>query len=150
MTAPRLDDQLCFQLYTASRLMTRAYRPLLKRLGITYPQYLALMVLWQWDDEGEPPQPVGALGRRLLLDTGTLTPLLKRLEQAGFVTRTRDSQDERVVRIELTDTGRELSRQAEAVPMELVSRYDGSTTDLSALREAVRRLAAHSRPMGGF
>jgi DNA-binding MarR family transcriptional regulator len=140
VTAPRLDDQLCFQLYTASRLVTRAYRPLLNELGITYPQYIALMVLWEWNDGGEPAQTVGALGERLLLDSGTLTPLLKRMEQNGLVNRSRDPSDERVVRIELTKQGVELSEQAASVPMELACKFKGEIEDLLSLRESVRYL----------
>ena len=140
MTAPRLDDQLCFQLYTASRLVTRAYRPLLSELGITYPQYIALMVLWEWNDGGEPAQTVGALGERLLLDSGTLTPLLKRMEQNGLVKRSRDTIDERVVRIELTKQGVALSEQAARVPMELACKFKGDIEDLLSLRESVRYL----------
>ena len=140
MTAPRLDDQLCFQLYTASRLVTRAYRPLLNDLGITYPQYIALMVLWEWNDSGKPAQPVGALGERLLLDSGTLTPLLKRMEQNGLVNRSRDPNDERIVRIELTNQGVDLSEQAAGVPMDLACKFKGEVGDLLMLREAVRSL----------
>ena len=140
MTAPRLDDQLCFQLYTASRLVTRAYRPLLNELGITYPQYIALMVLWEWNDGGEPAQTVGALGERLLLDSGTLTPLLKRMEQNGLVKRSRDTIDERVVRIELTKQGVALSEQAARVPMELACKFKGDVDELMVLRESVRNL----------
>jgi MarR family transcriptional regulator, organic hydroperoxide resistance regulator len=140
VTAPRLDDQLCFQLYTASRLVTRAYRPLLSELGITYPQYIALMVLWEWNDGGEPAQTVGALGERLLLDSGTLTPLLKRMEQNGLVKRSRDTIDERVVRIELTKQGVALSEQAARVPMELACKFKGDVDELMVLRESVRNL----------
>ena len=86
----RLDNQLCFALYAASGLVTRAYRPLLEPLGLTYPQYLVMLVLWE-----DAPRTVKALGQALDLDSGTLTPLLKRLEAARFVTRRRDAQDER-------------------------------------------------------
>ena len=140
MTAPRLDDQLCFQLYTASRLATRAYRPLLRELGITYPQYIALMVLWEWHDNGKPAQPVGALGERLLLDSGTLTPLLKRLEQNGLVDRIRDPVDERVVRIALTAQGVALSEQATGIPMKLACKFNGEVSELLMLREGIRNL----------
>ena len=140
MTAPRLDDQLCFQLYTASRLATRAYRPLLRELGITYPQYIALMVLWEWNDGGKPAQPVGALGERLLLDSGTLTPLLKRMEQNGLVDRSRDPDDERIVRIALTKQGIALSERATGIPMKLACKFSGEVGDLLTLREAIRSL----------
>lgn len=113
-----LDDQLCFVLYAASRAMTRAYQPMLRDLAITYPQYLALMVLWEWDSataRGEEPDcGVGALGRRLMLDSGTLTPLLKRMEQHGLVTRQRAPQDERITLLAITDAGRALKPRAQA------------------------------------
>ena len=111
----RLDDQLCFMLYATSRAIQQMYRPALDSLGVTYPQYLVLLVLWEQDD-----MPVGAIGRRLMLETGTLTPLIKRLEAAEMVTRTRDSQDERVVRVRLTDKGRGLQPHASTVPQHLV------------------------------
>jgi DNA-binding MarR family transcriptional regulator len=107
----RLDRQLCFALYAASRAMTRAYGPVLEPLGLTYPQYLVMLVLWETDD-----RTVGELGDRLGLDSGTLTPLLKRLEQRELIGRSRDPADERVVRIRLTDAGRALRDQATHVP----------------------------------
>ena len=103
----RLDDQLCFALYSASHLMTRAYRPMLAAIGLTYPQYLAMLVLWEADD-----LTVGALGERLFLDSGTLTPLLKRLEALGHVERRRDPADERQVRVRLTESGRALEAES--------------------------------------
>ena len=113
----RLDQQLCFPLYAASNLMTRLYRPLLDELGLTYPQYLAMLVLWE-----ASPCTVSALGERLLLDSGTLTPLLKRLETAGLVRRTRDVADERRVLVSLTDDGLALRARADGVPHRLVCR----------------------------
>jgi MarR family transcriptional regulator, organic hydroperoxide resistance regulator len=100
-----LDNQLCFKLYAASRAMIRGYRPMLEQLGLTYPQYLVLMVLWEW--QALPPlhATVKALGERLRLDSGTLTPLLKRLEQQGLVLRRRSTLDEREVLLELTQAG---------------------------------------------
>jgi DNA-binding MarR family transcriptional regulator len=109
--ALRLDQQLCFALYRASRAVIRAYGPLLEPLGLTYPQYLVMLVLWE-----DRSASVKALGERLALDSGTLTPLLKRLEQRGLVTRRRDADDERVVRIELTPEGQKLRARATAVP----------------------------------
>lgn len=106
-----LDHQLCFALYSASLAMTKAYKPLLDALGLTYPQYLVLLVLWEQDDV-----MVSRIGERLFLDSGTLTPLLKRLESAGLVQRTRDSHDERRVRVTLTLEGRVLQQQARSVP----------------------------------
>lgn len=114
-----LDRQLCFALYSASRAVVRAYGPLLDEAGITYPQYLALMVLW---DEPGTALTVGELGEALRLDTGTLTPLLKRLEQAGLVARTRDVADERRVLVSLTSEGLVLRDRVAQVPFELVER----------------------------
>ncbi|HUQ04731.1 MAG TPA: MarR family transcriptional regulator [Kofleriaceae bacterium] len=109
-----LDQQLCFALYSASRAVTRAYAAILEPLGLTYPQYLVMLVLWQ-----EKSASVKVLGERLALDSGTLTPLLKRLEQHGLVTRRRDTADERVVVVELTAEGQKLRTKAKRVPTEL-------------------------------
>ncbi|CAD5110056.1 MarR family winged helix-turn-helix transcriptional regulator [Zestomonas carbonaria] len=104
----QLDDQLCFKLYASSRAVIRAYKPMLDELGLTYPQYLAMLVLWEWQDK-PPEQPtVKALGERLLLDSGTLTPLLKRLQQLGLVERRRALHDEREVHLYLSEAGRRL------------------------------------------
>ena len=108
-TGWRLDHQLCFALYAASLAMTKAYRPLLAPLGLTYPQYLVMLVLWEGDG-----LTVKQAGERLGLDSGTLTPLLKRLEAAGLLQRLRDAADERRVRLQLTAAGRAL--RARAVP----------------------------------
>jgi MarR family transcriptional regulator, organic hydroperoxide resistance regulator len=114
-----LDRQLCFALYSASRAVVRAYSPLLEEAGITYPQYLALMVLW---DEPDRALTVGELGDALRLDTGTLTPLLKRLELAGLVARARDVTDERRVLVTLTHDGLALRDRVARVPFELIER----------------------------
>ena len=110
----RLENQLCFPLYSASNAVVRAYRPLLAALDLTYPQYLVMMVLWE-----EESISVGELGERLFLDSGTLTPLLKRLEGKGFVSRKRSSEDERVRIITVTGAGKALEEQAQAIPREL-------------------------------
>ncbi|CAH2602469.1 Organic hydroperoxide resistance transcriptional regulator [Rhodovastum atsumiense] len=102
-----LDDMLCFALHSTAQAVGRANKPMLDRLGLTYPQYLVMIVLWAEDN-----RTVSAIGEKLFLDSGTLTPLLKRLEAAGFVTRARDAADERQVRIRLTEQGRALRRQA--------------------------------------
>ncbi len=107
----RLDNQLCFLFHRISRDLTAAYRPLLADLGLTYPQYLVMLVLWERDGLG-----VGEIGERLCLDSGTLSPLLRRLASAGLVERARDRADERRVTIHLTPTGRALQARAEAVP----------------------------------
>ena len=106
-----LDRQLCFALYAASLAMTKAYKPLLDPLGLTYPQYLVMLVLWEGDD-----LTVSQLGQRLTLDSGTLTPLLKRLEALGLLQRQRDPADERRVRLQLSPAGRRLQAQARSVP----------------------------------
>lgn len=107
----RLAEFLCFAVYSANHAFNRVYKPLLGALGLTYPQYLAMVALWEQDD-----QTVGGLGARLFLESSTLTPLIKRLEADGLVTRARDADDERVVRVRLTDAGRALRQRAEAVP----------------------------------
>jgi MarR family transcriptional regulator, organic hydroperoxide resistance regulator len=138
--ATRLEEQLCFALYSASRAFTRAYQPLLSPLGLTYPQYLVMLVLW----EGEALS-VSELGARLALDSGTLTPLLKRLEQAKLVKRRRNAEDERVVVVSLTAAGQALHQHALEVPVELACRAGFSLdaaglTRLEELREALQAL----------
>jgi len=110
----KLDNQLCFALYACSRSLTRLYRPLLTKLDITYPQYLVLMVLWEKKKQG-----VTELGERLLLDSGTLTPLLKRMEISGLVKRMRSKEDERKVFVQLTQKGETLKKQAYAIPEQM-------------------------------
>ena len=137
MSAPalRLDNQLCFPLYAAARAVTQAYQPLLARLGLTYPQYLVLMVLWEEDGLS-----VKQIGRRLYLDSGTLTPLLKRLEQAGLVRRVRGRQDERVVQVFLTAGGRRLERRAQEIPQALLCKLAMPLGEVLEVRDGVRRL----------
>ena len=113
----KLDNQLCFRLYAASRLVTQAYHPYLSELGLTYPQYLVLLVLWEQDR-----QPVNDLAKRLHLETNTVTPLLQRMEQQGLVVRKRSSEDGRQVIVSLTETGRELEQRAAGIPEKLGSR----------------------------
>jgi DNA-binding MarR family transcriptional regulator len=137
-----LDNQLCFALYRASRALTRAYAPILEPLGLTYPQYVVMLALWERDDV-----PVKDLGARLSLDSATLTPLLKRLEGDGVVARARDPEDERVVRVRVTPAGRRLRDRARSVPGAILCRtgYDpaspSSLADLGRLREALSALA---------
>jgi len=133
----RLDRQVCFPLYAATNLLTRLYRPVLARLGLTYSQYLVMLVLWE-----HSPQTVGSLGERLHLDSGTLTPLLKRMETAALVTRERDPDDERRVRIALTAQGRSLRGRASGVPATLVRGLDLSSVELESLRAAVQNLVS--------
>ncbi len=122
-----LDNQLCFALYSTSLLMTKVYKPLLQALGLTYPQYLAMMVLWEQDG-----LTVGDVSTRLLTDPGSLTPLLKRLEGEGFITRTRSKEDERVVLLRLTEQGRALQQRAKQVPGCILS---ASGLDLEKLQK---------------
>ncbi len=133
--ALRLDNQLCFALHAASRAMTAAYQPLLEELGITYPQYLVLLTLWEEDGAR-----VSRIGERLYLDSGTLTPLLKRLEGRGLVERRRSTADERVVEVFLTGEGKRLRRRAEAVPRIAFRRTGLSAAELARLRGALRDL----------
>ena len=136
-TALRLDRQLCFALYRAERAMVQAYRPLLEGLGVTYPQYLVLLVLWERDGLS-----VKELGARLHLDSGTLTPLLRRMEGHGLLTRTRRADDERQVEIALTAQGRRLKQKARSVPAGLFEKCGLAAADLARLRGDLQALAA--------
>lgn len=135
MAALALDDHLCFALYSASRAMTAAYRPLLAELGLTYPQYLALLVL---REEGRVS--VGHLGERLQLDSGTLSPLLKRMEAGGIVRRERSADDERQVEVSLTAAGRRTAAKAECIPEKLFPATGLTVTQAAELREAIHTL----------
>ncbi|MFN3513315.1 MAG: MarR family winged helix-turn-helix transcriptional regulator [Phenylobacterium sp.] len=134
--ALRLENQLCFALYAASGLVTRAYRPLLEPLGLTYPQYLVMLVLWE-----RGSATVGELGEALELDSGTLTPLLKRMETAGLVARRRDPADERRVIVDLTEAGSALKARAAEVPAALACKLALPLEDLAALRAGLQDLA---------
>ncbi len=134
----RLDKQLCFALYSSSLVMTKLYKPVLGALGLTYPQYLALLVLWEADSIG-----VGELGERLYLDSGTLTPLLKRMEAAGLLTRERADDDERRVIVKLTTPGRALRRKAEGVPMRIACGTGRTLDELSELTAQLQTLRAN-------
>ena len=130
-----LDNQLCFALYSASLAMTKLYKPLLDELGLTYPQYLVMLVLWEGDG-----LMVSELGQRLYLDSGTLTPLLKRLEAAGLVSRLRDVADERRVHVHLTAAGRKLKARAAKVPACVLQASQCSLPELKQLTDQVRTL----------
>ena len=132
-----LDNQLCFALYSTSLLMTKVYKPLLQELGLTYPQYLAMMVLWEGDGI-----TVGEVSSRLLTDPGSVTPLLKRLEAEGLLTRTRSSVDERVVELFLTNKGLDLRERAKAIPTCILSASEQSIAELSALKNELNVLRA--------
>lgn len=131
-----LDLQLCFPLYAASRALTRAYAPLLEPFDLTYPRYLALLALWS----GPPEQTVSELGRRLQLDSGTLTPLLKRLEAQGLVRRRRDDRDERRVLVSLTEAGDRLQDDLAHVPGAVVERIGMTLDDGIALRTLLDKI----------
>ncbi|MCU1512624.1 MAG: transcriptional regulator, MarR family [Arthrobacter sp.] len=135
--APRLNRQVCFAMYSASRAATAVYRPLLDELGLTYPQYLVMLVLWE-----EQPRSVRELGEELGLDSGTLSPLLKRLESLGFVERRRSAEDERRVEVFLTDAGAALSASAAGIPQQLADAAGLSPAELDQLRDTLGRLAA--------
>jgi DNA-binding MarR family transcriptional regulator len=124
-----LDDQLCFALYAASRAVTARYRPMLEAIGLTYPQYLVMMLLWEEDN-----QTVGQLGSRLALDSGTLSPLLKRLTAAGLVTRHRRQEDERSVAIVLTDAGRALQEKALGISEQMIGAIGFDGGEIAELR----------------
>ena len=138
----QLDQQLCFALYSAGLAMNKVYRKLLAKLGLTYPQYLVMLVLWERDGLG-----VSEIGERLFLDSATLTPLLKRLEAAGLLTRQRASADERQVLITLTAPGRALKRQAGAVPHAVFCATGCEADELLTLKAQLtglrQRLADH-------
>ncbi|KRC04402.1 MarR family transcriptional regulator [Hydrogenophaga sp. Root209] len=133
--ALQLDHQLCFALYSASLAMTKLYKPLLDEIGLTYPQYLAMLVLWEHDGVA-----VSELGERLHLDSGTLTPLLKRLETAELVTRLRDVQDERRVLIRLTAAGRKLKARAARIPGCVLQATQCDVAEVLALTRQVQTL----------
>lgn len=132
-----LGRQLCFALYSASRAVTRAYGPLLADLQLTYPQYLVMLALWESPGE---PLTVGGLGQRLHLDSGTLTPLLKRLEALGYVRRRRDEADERRVLVELAPSGLALRERAVEIPREIARRTGLTVGRLTELRDELTQL----------
>lgn len=136
--APRLEDQICFPLYAAARLVTRLYQPMLEPLGLTYPQYIVMMILWS-----DAPCPVTHVGQRAQLATNTLTPLLKRLEQLGYVTRQRSAADERVVEIGLTPRGLALRERCACIPQELLERIGYPKSEGRELKRQLDALLAH-------
>jgi DNA-binding MarR family transcriptional regulator len=130
-----LDKQFCFALYSASLAMTKTYKPMLDELGLTYPQYLVMLVLWKQDNI-----LVKEIGEALFLDSGTLTPLLKRLEAAQFISRLRDADDERQVRIQLTQGGRALKQHAEKIPKQILCASGQDANQLAVLRSQLQHL----------
>ncbi|KQM34203.1 MarR family winged helix-turn-helix transcriptional regulator [Chryseobacterium sp. Leaf201] len=132
---PRLGNQLCFPLYVISKEMTGLYRPFLDELDITYPQYLVMMVLWENDG-----LTVNQIGEKLYLDSGTLTPLLKRLESKHFITRQRKKEDERVVEVFLSETGTLLKQKACEIPRKIQEKLNLTENDLAELKETVQKI----------
>ncbi|HAT88097.1 MarR family winged helix-turn-helix transcriptional regulator [Cohaesibacter gelatinilyticus] len=135
-----LSQQLCFALYSANNAMGQLYRPLLAELGLTYPQYLVMLALWERD-----ALSVGELGKSLVLESNTLTPLLKRMEAADFVMRNRDKDDERVVIVSLTDKGRQLEEKAHDIGICVIRKAEDDAVDLLALRDQIFELADRLR-----
>jgi len=131
----KLENQLCFPLYVIAKEMTGMYRPLLEELDMTYPQYLVMMVLWENDG-----LPVNHIGEKLYLDSGTLTPLLKRLEAKGFISRKRKKEDERVVEVFITESGKDLQQKACEIPGKLLQKIDAAPEDWIALKESVQKI----------
>ncbi|WP_081867757.1 MarR family winged helix-turn-helix transcriptional regulator [Hymenobacter sp. IS2118] len=131
----QLANQLCFPLYAASRMLTKAYQPYLQELELTYPQYLVLLLLWEHEE-----LTVKALGEQLILDSGTLTPLLKRMEQKQWLSRRRDPTDERMVLIRLLPAGRDLQARACHIPKQLLKKLALTSTEFDALRGQLQHI----------
>lgn len=136
--ALHLDKQLCFALYSTSLAMTKVYKPLLAKLGLTYPQYVVMLVLWEADG-----LMVSEIGERLFLDSGTLTPLLKRLESSGLISRQRDAEDERRVRVKLTAEGRILKQQAADIPACVAAQTQCDSPELLSLGQRIKTLRSY-------
>ncbi|MDX8567561.1 MarR family transcriptional regulator [Elizabethkingia sp. HX XZB] len=131
----KLDNQICFPVYALSREIVGRYRPLLDQLDITYPQYLVLLVLWEHQE-----QSVSQLGEKLYLDSGTLTPLLKRLEQKNLVIRSRSKEDERIVKIKLTPEGQSLQKKAASIPKQLFEDMKVPEEELKQLKTTIEKI----------
>ncbi|WP_367986537.1 MarR family winged helix-turn-helix transcriptional regulator [Vibrio sp. NTOU-M3] len=134
----KLENQLCFPLYAASRLVTRLYQPLLEQHRLTYPQYIILLILWQQDGI-----TVGEIGKQALLNSNTLTPILKRMEQAELVMRQRDEDDERKMLIFLTDSGRALQKTLSCLPTQLIAQVDYDAEKARQLKRLLHDLIQH-------
>ncbi|WP_317043848.1 MarR family winged helix-turn-helix transcriptional regulator [Kaistella haifensis] len=131
----KLDEQICFPLYVLSKEITGLYRPILEELDLTYPQYLVMMVLWEEDGLA-----VSHIGEKLFLDSGTLTPVLKRLENKGFINRIRNKEDERVVQLFLTENGKNLRQQACGIPEKLLEQIHVQIEDLKNFKDTLNQL----------
>jgi DNA-binding MarR family transcriptional regulator len=140
----RLDHQICFAIYSTAHAFNRVYKPLLDRLGLTYPQYLVMLVLWERDG-----LPVKAIGERLFLDSGTLTPLLKRLEVAHLIKRTRSTEDERQVLVALTPQGHALQDKAKEVPHTILTASACTVAELSAMKDEIVALRDRLNAVAG-
>ncbi|AXY50511.1 MarR family transcriptional regulator [Rhodococcus ruber] len=140
-----LDRQVCFALSVTNRAVLSVYRPVLEPLGLTHPQYLVMLALW-----GDAPMSVKGIGRALQLDSPTLSPLLKRLESLGLITRTRSPQDERQLVVDLTDAGRALRKRAETVPETVVRRLGVSLAELEELHDVLTRINAAALRAGAL
>ncbi|KPE52269.1 MarR family winged helix-turn-helix transcriptional regulator [Chryseobacterium indologenes] len=132
---PKLENQICFPLYVIAKEITGLYRPFLDELDITYPQYLVLMVLWENDGV-----TVSHIGEKVFLDSGTLTPLLKRLESKGIINRKRKKEDERVVEVFLTESGKQLQKKACEIPGKIRNKIDADPEDLIHLKETIQKI----------
>jgi MarR family transcriptional regulator, organic hydroperoxide resistance regulator len=148
-TLLQLDSQLCFALHSTSRLVIRKYHAVLEELGLTYPQYLVMLVLWEWEDTSYATPNYLALGKRLDLDSGTLTPLLNRMEASGLITRKTPAHDKRERYIKLTRTGRALKRRARQVPIALLGDTPVSLEEVSKLRDALFQFRSALAPESG-
>ncbi|KFF00772.1 MarR family transcriptional regulator [Chryseobacterium formosense] len=135
LTTPKLENQICFPLYVIAKEITGLYRPFLDELEITYPQYLVMMILWENDGLS-----VNCIGEKLYLDSGTLTPLLKRLEAKGFIQRKRKKEDERVVEVFITESGKALQKKACEIPQKIHNKIDISKEDWIALKESIQKI----------
>lgn len=131
----KLDNQLCFPLYALSRKVTAIYRPLLDKIGLTYPQYLVMMLLWE-----NQKLTIKEIGEQLMLDTGTLTPLLKRMEQKKLLSRTRSMQDERIVEIEITPTGSNLKTAAAEIPTQMVCSLNTNPNEADQFKTLLNKI----------
>ena len=138
--ALKLDDQLCFPLYAASREVIKSYRPFLDAVGLTYTQYITMMVIWEVRKIN-----VKELGDRLFLDSGTLTPVLKSLEAKGYITRNRSKEDERVLNVEITETGEKLKERAAEIPNKVSQRLKIALDDAKTLNSLLQKLLSTVR-----
>ena len=146
----QLDNQICFAVYSAAHAFNRVYKPLLDRLGLTYPQYLVMLALWDNAKSGDDPLSVKDIAGLLQLDSATLSPMLKRLQSQGLITRSRSAADERTTQVELTPKGRDLRRQALKIPPAVVERLDVDLAALEHLHDVLTRINAAALAAGAL